>query len=359
VEELLTPGWIGIGREPTLVVLIGAVVALFVVTLAFSAYAIILRIQNDRRDARRMALAETWQGALLDAIADPEKVRDLHRLVDHDRGLHFIGFVLKFARRMRGGEVEILKSVVGPYMGQIVARLASDRVEERARAVQTLGTLGLPEHEGLVLAALNDPSPLVAMVAARALAKEEDPRYAAPILAKLPLFSEWNRLYLASMLAAMGPEVSPELRDRLADVSAEPWTRSVMAQALRLQSDFRAGDVAAGVVLSSDHRDLIVDCLRLLAEVGRPEHLAAVRARTRSHEPAVRAQALRALGRLGGPDDLPALVEGLDDDFAWAALYAARGLREAGGGELLLQAAGTGDRRGRLAAQVLAEEGVA
>lgn len=357
MEELLTAGWLRVSREPTLLALIAVVLALFLITLAFSVYAVLLRVQNERRDARRAALAERWQGTLLDAIADPTKIPDVHRLVDNDGRLHFVGFVLQFARRMRGGESDVLRSVVQPYMGLIAERLDTDRVEVRARAVQTLGTLGLPEHEDLVIAALDDPSPLVAMVAARALAKEEEPRYASAVLAKVHRFSEWNRLYLASMLAAMGPEVSLGLRAGLADPAAEPWTRSVMAEALRLQTDFEAGDVAAGVVADADDGDLTVDALRLLAEVGRPAHLPVVRSKARSHDPAIRAQALRALGRLGGPEDLPILVEALDDDFTWAALYAARGVRETGGREILLRAAESDDRRGRLAAQVLAEEG--
>lgn len=357
MEELLTAGWLRVSREPTLLALIAVVLALFLITLAFSVYAVLLRVQNERRDARRAALAERWQGTLLDAIADPTKIPDVHRLVDNDGRLHFVGFVLQFARRMRGGESDVLRSVVQPYMGLIAERLDTDRVEVRARAVQTLGTLGLPEHEDLVIAALDDPSPLVAMVAARALAKEEEPRYASAVLAKVHRFSEWNRLYLASMLAAMGPEVSLGLRAGLADPAAEPWTRSVMAEALRLQTDFEAGDVAAGVVADTDDGDLTVDALRLLAEVGRPAHLPVVRFKARSHDPAIRAQALRALGRLGGPEDLPILVEALDDDFTWAALYAARGVRETGGREILLRAAESDDRRGRLAAQVLAEEG--
>jgi HEAT repeat protein len=357
VGELLTLSWLRVSVEPALLALIVVVLALFLVTLAFSAYAVLLRVQNDRRDARRAELSERWQGALLDAIAEPDRIPALHRLVDDNRRLHFVGFVLQFARRMRGSESSALRSMVRPYMGLVAERLESDRVEVRARAVQTLGTLGLPEHEGLVIAALDDPSPWVAMVAARALAVEGEPRYADPVLAKVHRFGGWNRLYLASMLAAMGPALSPGLRRGLADAAAEPWTRSVMAEALRLRTDFEAGDVAAEVVATTDDGDLIVDALRLLSEVGRPTHLPVVRTKVHAPDPAIRAQALRALGRLGGPEDLPTMVEALDDDFTWAALYAARGVRETGGRQLLLQAAESDDRRGRLAAQVLAEEG--
>jgi HEAT repeat protein len=357
VQDPLTPGWLDPYRETILVGLIGLAGALFVVTLLFSAYAVVLRWVTERRDARRRAMAERWQPALLDVLAHPENVQDVRRLVEENRRMHFVGFVLQFARRMRGDEVDILREVVRPYMGLIAERLESDRVEVRARAVQTLGTLGLPEHEDAVIGALDDRSPLVAMVAARALTKEENALYAPAVLAKVHRFSDWNRPYLASMLAAMGPELSEGLRRGLADEGAEPWTRSVMAEALRLQKDFRAGDVAAQVAATTADKDLLVDLLRLLSEVGRPEHLRVIRPHVQSHDEAVRALALKALGRLGGPDDVPMLLEALDDEFTWAALYAARGVRESGGRHLLqVEASSANDRRARLAAQVLAEE---
>ena len=353
-------GWLDVYREPILVGLVVLAAALFVVTLLFSAYAVILRGHHQRRDALRAALSERWQPALLDVLAHPENAPEVHRLVEEGRRLHFVSFVLQFARRMRGDEVNILRQVVRPYLGLIAERLGSDRVEVRARAVQTLGALGLPEHEDAVVEALDDPSPLVAMVAARALTKEENPRYAPFVLAKVHRFGDWNRPYLASMLAEMGPELTEGLRRGLADERAEPWTRSVMAEALRLQKDFLAGDVAAQVAATTENKDLLVDVLRLLSEVGRPEHLPVIRPKATDQDAAVRALALKALGRLGGPEDVPMLLEALDDEFTWAALYAARGVRESGGRHLLQEeATGANVRRARLAAQVLSEEGSA
>ena len=357
MQTTFAPEWLDPYREPLLGGLIALALVLLVGTVLFSAYAVALRWKHQRRDRLRASLAALWQPALLEVLAHPEKTEAVHRLVEENRRMHFVGFVLQFARRMRGDEVEVLRKVARPYLGLVAERLRSERVEVRARAVQTLGTLGLPGHEDAVICALDDRSLLVAMVAARALTKEENPRYASEVLARVHRFSDWNRPYLASMLSAMGPELSEGLRRRLADESAAPWTRCVMAEALRLQMDFAAGDVAAKVAATTDDEDLQVGVLRLLSEVGRPEHLSVVRPKARSPSPAVRAQALKALGRLGGPDDLPTLLDALDDDFTWAALYAARGVRESGGRRLLeAEASSASDRRGRLAAQVLAEE---
>jgi HEAT repeat protein len=158
------------------------------------------------------------------------------------------------------------------------------------------------------------------------------------------------------MLAAMGPDVSEVLRDGLADVSNAPRTRAVMAEALRIQGDFLAGDVAAAVVRTSEDRDLLASALRLLASVGRPEHSEVVRPLCDAEDPVVRAQALRALGPLGDDQDVASLLEAMDDPEPWPALYAARGARDAGGREALARLVASGHPRAALAEQVLSEE---
>jgi HEAT repeat protein len=74
-----------------------------------------------------------------------------------------------------------------------------------------------------------------------------------------------------------------------------------------------------------------------------------------SSEEAVRAQALRTLGALGDKDDLRRLADAMQDPSPWAALYAARGLRAAGGGDVLTEIAASDRPTAELARQILAE----
>jgi HEAT repeat protein len=214
--------------------------------------------------------------------------------------------------------------------------------------------LGLPAHAARVIAALDDPSPLVAMVAARALALEESPEYAEAVLARLHRFGGWNRRFLASMLAAMGPGVSASLRSGLADTRADPRSRAVLAEALQIQADLAVGDVAAGVLETATDPELLGSTLRLLQDVGRPEHAAAVRLHIASPDEGVRAHALHALGAVGGESDIPQLVGSMRDASPWAALSAARGVLAAGGGSVLAEVAASRDASGVIARQVLA-----
>jgi len=339
-----------------LLVLMLVIVLLFVGTVLLSAYALAMRAVHVRREKELGQLSERWLKPVLGAVGDPDLVPSVQQLVEDDEAIRFLDFVIEYARRVRGTERGTLRELARPFLPRVVARAEAHGTEMRAWAIQVLGTLGLPEYEEQVVDALDDPSPLVAMIAARALAREETPQYAPAVLARLDRFGGWNRMFLASMLAAMGPDVSEELRRGYANPSIAPGTRAVMAEALLLQGDFLAGDVAAAVVRAGRDTDLLASSLRLLASVGRPEHVDVVRPHCRSEDPVVRGQALRAMGPLGDAQDVPALLEAMHDASPWPALYAARGARDAGGREALAGMVATGSGRASLAEQVLHEE---
>lgn len=345
-------------QETALLVLILVIAALFVATLIFSVYAIVLRQRHRARERRRAVLTERWQDAVLRALADPDEIARVHGRVSERHELAFVGFVLGYARRVRGAERDTLRRLVAPYLDRIAQRAGSDRVEVRARAIQTLGTMGLPQHGSTVVSALDDPSPLVAMVAARALAQDGSPAYAEEVLARLSRFSSWRRRFLASMLASMGPNVITALRNALGDPGIAPWVRAALADALLQRGDFGAGDVAARILETAEDRELVVAALRLIGEVGRPEHVARVRPFCASADDVIRAQALRALGSLGGKAEIPELLEAMSDPYPWAALYAARGVRLAGGRKELEELAASRRPQADLAHQALLEAGV-
>ena len=343
--------------ETGLIALMAVIGVLVVGTLALSAYAVIMRFVHAADAKAAEQFNERWRDPLLGAVANPDLVPSVQALVRDEDAIRFLGFVIEYARRLRGQEKGVLKDMAKPFLPRMAERVHARRVEMRAWAVQTLGTLGLPEYADEVVAALDDPSPLVAMVAARALARAETPQYAPAVLERLERFTGWDRHFLASMLAAIGPSASGAFRDGLADEGRAPWIRGVMAEALLQQGDFMAGDIAAEVVRTAHERDLLASALRLVAAVGRPEHVKVIRLHHDSDDAVVRAQALRALGVLGGVDDVQVLVGAMEDLSPWPALYAARGARDAGGRGVLADLVASGHPSAALAEQVLAEEG--
>ena len=296
--------------EAGLLTLIVTTGLLVVGTLALSAFALVKRNAHMRRERELEALSAQWLTPVLGAIGDPALVPSVHTLVEDDDAVRFLDFVIEYARRVRGGERQVLCDLAHPFLPRILDRVDARNTELRAWAVQVLGTLGLPEYEERVLGALDDASPLVAMIAARALARAETPQYAPAVLSRVDRFNDWSKMFLAAMLSSMGPSVAADLRTGLGDGSLPPGTRAVMAEALRLQRDFLAGDVAAQVARSEHNVELLASSLRLLATVGRPEHAGAVRPLVTSQNPIVRAQALGAMGSLASEGDLPAMVRG-------------------------------------------------
>jgi hypothetical protein len=340
----------------TLNALTGAVFALFGATLIFAGYALVLRVGNERRDRLWKALTADWEQAVLDSILDPDAIPAAHALVVPEHQLQFVQFVLEYSRRVRGEELRTLRRLAAPFLGEISARAGHRRAVVRARAVQTLGTLGLPEYADEVLRALEDDDALVSMVAARALARADLPQFSSAVLGNLDRFEGWDRRFLASMLASMGAHASEELRRGLADPGRPLWLRTVFSEALHLQLDPEAADIAAAALVDATDRDFVAALLRLLGAVGRPAHLEAVRPFARSDDFAVRGHALRTIGVLGGAEEVPGLVMKMRDGSRWVALHAARGAREAGGRAELEAIAASEGPLAAVAGQVLFEE---
>ena len=213
----------------------------------------------------------------------------------------------------------------------------------------------MPEYAAVLEKALDDPSPLVVMIAAESLVGPGNPGFVEQVLAHLHRFAGWHPVVLARLLADVGPEATPALRPALAETHRPGWVRIVVAQALRTIRDLESADVAVEVLGKETNPDLLVECLRLLAEVGESRHRKPLLPLLRSPEFPVRAQALRALREVGGPEDLPFFREALEDDSPWVALEAARGMEGLGGIEELKALAVSEDPRSTLARQVLAK----
>jgi HEAT repeat protein len=269
--------------------------------------------------------------------------------------LYFVGYLLRFARRLKGEERESLKALAAPFLSRIAEKTSRGSDEARARAVRTLGSLGLPEHGEAVKKGLRDPSPLVAMIAAESLARADHPESAEDILQHLPRFQEWAPAYLAELMAGVGVGAGPLLQALLEDPAGPPWVRAVCADALASLAFAPAAAVAAEVAAVEDEPVLLVSCLRLLSRVGHTEHRPAVERLLTFGDVGVRSQAVATLAHVGTREDAVLMEGALADPSPWVALEGARGLRDLAGPEALIPHAETGRPWALVAGQVLAE----
>lgn len=325
------------------------VLALFLVTVVMA-----LHFRHARRARRWRNLETDWEPLVLDMLADPTVVSASVLNVEPDEELFLLDFLARLARRLRGGEAETLQRLARPFMGRLVQQGESLLPENRAHALWLLSTLGLPDQESRVLAALDDPSDQVAMTAARALARRGDPRYAGEILKRLHRFTAWNPRHLAALLANVGPAAAPDLRATLADTTTPESVRAVAAAALGTLRDLAAAPVANTVLETTNDRDLAAWCIILLGTVGRPQDVPVLRSRASSADPVLRARALEALGRLGDTTDAALLDAALEDPSPWVCLAAAHGLVALGQIGILQDRSNRSDSAGLVAREALA-----
>jgi HEAT repeat protein len=218
-----------------------------------------------------------------------------------------------------------------------------------------LARMGMPTYADEVAQALDDPSPTVAMIAARSLFRPGHEAYFPAVLGHLHRFTGWNRSFLASMLAGGGPEAAPLLREILGDREQPPLVRAVASDALRELNDLASVPLAMEVMADETDREVVAGCLRILRQLGHREHVPHIRLKAASRDPVIRATAVAALGAIGGPAEIPLLQEKLDDPSFWVSLEAARGLLALGAAGRLEQLAETTGPWSTLARQVLAE----
>lgn len=230
--------------------------------------------------------------------------------------------VVALITKVRGAPVDDLVSILRHHeaTNRAERRLTSRRVVPRARAARLLGLVGDTAYVPSLVRLLEDPSAEVRIVAARALGAVGDPRAAAAVLRSVRSSDQGRprvpATVAADALIAMGLGAAAAVVEALED--RDPGVRNV----------------AATVTSHSLLRPAAAQLRRLLGT---------------DPDPVVRAGAARAIGRMGGPDDVPALL-------AATAASEAVGLRRTAAqalGELghrgavpgLVHLLGDGDRR--------------
>ncbi|MGD8289613.1 MAG: HEAT repeat domain-containing protein [Gemmatimonadota bacterium] len=324
-------------------------------SFGFALVALLLRYFNDVSTQKTEELNETWEPAMLEVLAGSASPQALAALVDERDTDDFLGFLLGYARRLRGEEREKVRAIAEPYLPDLERRVENRSAEARGLAVQALAEMGMPRYAGVVAKALDDESPVVAMIAARGLFRPGQERYFSNVLRRLHRFTLWSRSYLASMLAGGGPATAPLLREMLADPEQPPLVRAVTTDALSILNDLGTVDVALRLIEEVDDRELLAGCLRLIRELGHREHVDRVMRFVTDSDPVIRAAAVAAIGSLGGKDDVPILQSLLDDESYWVSLQAARGLMALGELAILRRLAAGEGPWALLARQVLSE----
>lgn len=396
-----------------LLFLLASVAVLFVLSVVFSALTVTYRRRNNSMAERWTRMEAEWEPFVISVLNGEQPPVSVGTHVRKEDRLYFIDFLTRFAMRFHGEELRKISELARPFLDDVAGHLSRKSAAQRARAVQTLGLLAFSRYSAEIVTALDDISPLVAMIAARTLSQKEHPEFIAPVILRLYRFNHWSPRFLASMLSGVGPMAAPLLRKAYADRSNDSQVRAIAAEALRLLNDLPSAEIAATILaqeketevlaekekrrlatetarateteearrekfdpsvasspsaaesvvpdkapfegMPHPHRDLIASSLRLVRSLGREEHADKARLFCDSSDFVIREFAIRALGRIGNAEDVEQLQSALEDDSVWVALHAARALRELGKDEILQDLVITAHPHSEIARQVLAE----
>jgi len=340
--------------EMAMQILILTVVFLLVLTVIIAIGVLLLRLKNNQNSKRYTRLERSWEGQIMETLSSDEDELPDFKVKRKDRAF-FVQYLYKFASRLRGQELDIIKKLAHPYLPLIARKLKGGYPELRAKNINMLATLGFPEYIEPIIQALKEDAPIVKMAAARILAHADYPEHIDLILPELYHFDEWSMNFLASMLSEMGPAIGPRLRKELLNKEASVRVRIAAAEALRQIGDLATPDVAAEVLKSKDDPELCATCLRILRDMGTTRHRELLLDLVKSPEEIIRIHALSALGAVGLESDSTIMLEGLDDPSNWVALQAARALHQTNHTEILEDIAASDHARASIAKQILAE----
>ncbi len=312
--------------------LLGVIVGLLAVNLAFAVIVVLLRVRSNVRAKRYERIEARWEPVVVGVVSgrgDPVPV------VPEDEMGHVIEIAARFARRLKGDDLDSVRRFIAPYVGALNEDLHSSSPEVRGAAVETISVLAPDTYTDAIITALDDPSPRVSLVAARALLHPGHRDHTPTVLDRLHRYSEWSSSLMSSMLAQVGTGALIHLRAYLADPTRGTHERAVVAGALRLLRDPVAADIAASA-LGDDDPELVVACLRLINAVGSREQAGAVRPLVDHPVFYVRAEAVTTLSVIGDASDVEAITRNIYHESPWVATRAARALLVLGQRRLLV-----------------------
>jgi HEAT repeat protein len=268
--------------------------------------------------------------ALENYIITGEDQRELDTLRPWKRALFASRLIAEHLVLIRGSGKEDLMRLAD-HLGLVdryLKELGSRRRWRRARAADNLGYFGGERSVPPLGDLLADPDETVRAVAARALARVGT-QDAAEFLAKtLNDPSELTRLRMAENLDCIGPLAVKPLMDTLEN--GEPRARVFAARVLGNLRAAEARPPLRQAMLEGSLTDLRAQATLALGKIGDPDDVHALLSASDDEEWPVRAQVANAMGMIGDVSTIPTLQRMMTDHEWWVRLNASRALANMG-----------------------------
>jgi HEAT repeat protein len=306
-----------------------AVLILVGLNLLMVAFTIGVKAWRSIKERWTSAKTKKFESALDEGVTISQVPPELRRLRSWEQDL-LASLIIEYMALLRGAERDRLVQLavevglVKTYLDQ----LGSRRRWRRARAAENLGYLGGSEAVGPLEQLLADPNETVRAVAARALARIGTVDAARVLAGTLDDPSGLTRLRVAENLARVGSLAVEPLVEILATRKRRAST--LAAQVLGNLRATEARPALHRVIRYGENVDLKAQVALALGKIGNPEDLPALLALCEDEEWPVRAQAANALGMIGETSTIPTLQRLASDREWWVRLDATRALANMG-----------------------------
>jgi HEAT repeat protein len=242
--------------------------------------------------------------------------------------------LLRGTERERLAQLAVEVGLVKRYFG----KLGSRRRWQRARAAENLGYLGGPDAVGSLKELLADSDETIRAVAARALARIGTSEAARALAGTLDDPSGLTRVRIAENLARVGSLAVEPLIEILTTRKRRRSRAPIMAA--QVLGNLRAAEARPALrwaICHGENVDLKAQAARALGKIGNTEDVPTLLELCEDEEWPVRAQAANSLGMIGESSTIPTLQRLTTDQEWWVRLNATRALANMGrGGELAL-----------------------
>ena len=282
-----------------------------------------LRVRRTKSSTRRL------ESALDDSLATGRIHPDLLHLGDRETDL-LATLMVEYLSLLSGAEKDRLVGLAreAGLVQSYVARLGSRNRWRRARAAENLGYFGGLEAVGPLVSVLRDRDETLRAVAARSLARIGTFDGATALAQTLNDSSELTRLRMAENLERIGSVAVGPLLDTLGRGNAPG--RLLAARVLGNLRVLEAGPALREAVCEKEHPDLRAQATLALGKIGNPDDLPAVVEAASDEAWPVRALAASALGIIGEVSTIPTLQRLTVDREWWVRLNASRALANLG-----------------------------
>lgn len=282
-------------------------------------------MEKRRTKARRDRL----ESALAESLASDEIHENLRRLGNRDLDL-LATLMVEYLSLLRGAERDRLVRLA-EEVGLVERYLGSLRARNRwrkARAAENLGYFGGPDAAAPIARLLENRDETVRAVAARALARIGTPEAAEALARTLNDFSELTRVRMAENLERVGPLAVEPLIEILRE--GNPPARLLAVRVLGNLRAREARPVLREVLREGAFPDLRAQAALALGKVGDPEDGPALLEAAEDEAWPVRTQAASALGMIGDVSTIPVLQRLTVDPEWWVRLNASKSLANMG-----------------------------